>query len=103
MEEIFKKIIEIEHEAQGLVGQGISESEKIQLTAQADLRTMETNISEMAEHKIEQLKAQNMKEADDKIDRIHKHTIAKLKQIDQVVTENREIWEEQIYNRIFGR
>jgi vacuolar-type H+-ATPase subunit H len=103
MEEIIKKIIEIEREAQNLVTQALAQNEKIHANAQDELKSMEANIMEMSEHKIEQLKAGNRKEADDKLARIREHTAERLQQMDKLAAENQEVWEDQIFNRVIGR
>ncbi len=103
MEDIVKKIIEIEHEAQNIVSEGLAQKEKIMRDTQEELRVMEANILEMAEHKIEQLKNKSRKEADDKIIRIYESTALKMRLMEENAEENQAKWEEQIFNRIVGR
>lgn len=103
MEDVIKKIIEIEHEAQSLVAEGLAQEEKIQIDTQGEIKTMETNILEMSENKMGQLKARNRKEADEKLAQIHEHTTRKLEQMGEVIAKNQDLWENQIFNRIVGR
>jgi hypothetical protein len=103
MEEAIRRIIEIEHEAQNLVSEGLSQKEKIALDTQLELRVMETNILEMAEHKIEQLKSKNRKDADDKIIRIYENTALKMRLMEELFEEKQEQWENEIFNRVVGR
>lgn len=103
MEDIVKKIIEIEHEAQNIVSEGLAQKEQIERDTQEELRIMEANINEMAEHKIEQLKNKSRKEADDKIIRIYESTAMKMRLMEENAEENQAMWEEQIFNRIIGR
>lgn len=103
MEEAIRRIIEIEHEAQNLVSEGLAEKEKIALDTLQELKAMETNIHEMSEHKIEQLKSKNRKYADDKIIRIYEHTALKMRLMEELFEEKQELWENEIFNRIVGR
>ncbi len=103
MEDVVKKIIEIEHEAQNLVSEGLAQKDKILRDTQEELRMMEANILEMAEHKIHQLKTKSRKEADDKIIRIYESTALKMRLMEENAEENQKVWEDQIFNRIVGR
>ncbi|HBR02604.1 MAG TPA: hypothetical protein DD738_08335 [Ruminiclostridium sp.] len=103
MEELIKKIIEIEHEAQSLVDDGIAQKEKIRMDTENELKAIEENILDMAERKIEQLEVRNRKEADEKLARIREHTALKVKQINGVIAGHKEMWENQIFSRITGR
>lgn len=103
MEEVVKRIIEIEHEAQDLVSQGLAQKDKINRDTQEELRVMETNILEMAEHKIEQLRLKSRREADDKVIRIYENTALKMRLMEENAEENQSVWENQIFSRIIGR
>lgn len=103
MEEVLRKIIEIEHEAQHLLAEGMTRSEKIRLDTQEELKAMEANIFEMAEHKIDQLKNKSRKEADDKLIRIYESTALKMRLMEESAEEKQELWENDIFNRVVGR
>ncbi len=103
MEDVVKKIIEIEHEAQSLVAEGVAEREKLQMDTRDEMRAMETNIVEMSVHKIDQLRSKSRKEADDKIIRIYEDTALKMRLMEENAEENQGLWENQIFDRILGR
>lgn len=103
MEEVVRKIIEIEREAQNHVAEGRSQMEKIRSNTENELKAVEDNILEMAENKIEQLRSRNRKEADDKIIRICENTALKMRMMEEVFEQNQEAWQKQIFNRIVGR
>ena len=103
MEEVVKKIIEIEHKAQDMVSEGLAEKDTIQRNTLEELRIMESNILEMAEHKVEQLKLKSRKEADDKIVKIKEKTSTKLHLMEGNAVKNQKEWEDQIFSRIIGR
>lgn len=103
MEEILKKIIEIEHEAQALVAEGLTQKEKVQMDTQDEIKAMGVNILEMSQHKIEQLESKNRKEAEVRLQRIYEQTAIKMGLLEESVKENQELWENQIFDRIVGR
>ncbi|MCX7773237.1 MAG: hypothetical protein N2376_09025, partial [Clostridia bacterium] len=103
MEEVIKKSIEIEHDAQNLVAEGLAKKEDIRIQTEDELRDMEANILEMAEHKIEQLRARSRKEADDRVIRIYEDTALKMRLMEESAEEHQTNWEDQIFNRIIGR
>lgn len=103
MEEAIKKIIEIEHEAQSLVAEGYAQIEKIQLGTLEELKSMEYNIIEMSDFKIEELRQKSRSDADEKLKKINEGTDKKIHALEVYVEKNRETWENQIFDRILGR
>jgi len=103
MEEIIKRIIEIEHEAQSIMKDGNEQAEKIRMDTIEKLKDLENNITEMSNQKIEQLKNEIRSEADEKIRRINENIDKRIQAMEVYVGNNRETWENQIFNRILGR
>ncbi|NLX64962.1 MAG: hypothetical protein GX022_09365 [Clostridiaceae bacterium] len=103
MEEIIRRIIEIEYAAQNLVAKGHAQAEKIRMDTLEKLKELENNITEMSSHKIEELRQKIRSEAYEKIQKISETTDKRLKALEAYVNENRETWENQIFNRILGR
>ena len=103
MEEVIRKIIEIEHEAQNLVAQGYAQREKIRLSTHEELKSMEKNIQDMADQKIIQLKQASRRETDEKLRKIKENTENKIRILEEYVEKNRDSWENQIFSRIIGR
>ena len=103
MEEVIKKIIEIEHEAQNILEGGYRQVEKIRMNTLNKLKELENNITEMTNHKIEELRQRIRSEADEKIQNIKETTEKRIQAMEVYVKNNRETWENQIFNRILGR
>lgn len=103
MEDAIKKIIEIEHEAQGLVDQGHAQTEKIQMGTVEELKNMEESIFEMSKIKVEELREKGRSEADAKLEKIEGNTQGKIRMLETYVENNRGTWERQIFDRILGR
>jgi len=103
MEEIIKKIIEIEHEAQNIMAGGYKQVEKIRKDTGEKLKSLEENITEMSNHKIEELRQKIRSEADEKIRKINETTDKRIQALEAYVENNRETWENQIFDRILGR
>lgn len=103
MEEIIKKIIEIEHEAQNIMAGGDKQVEKIRKDTGEKLKSLEENITEMSNHKIEELRQKIRSEADEKIRKINETTDKRIQALEAYVENNRETWENQIFDRILGR
>jgi len=103
MEEVIKKIIEIEHEAQNILEGGYRQVEKIRMNTLNKLKELENNITEMTNHKIEELRQRIRSEADEKIQNINETTEKRIQAMEVYVKNNRETWENQIFNRILGR
>ena len=103
MEELLKKIIEIEHQAQSLVAEGIAEKENMYKATRNEIEDLKSSILEMSEHKIEELRLRNERDAEEKINQINESRTQKLKMLEETYNKNREQWENQIFTRIIGR
>jgi len=103
MEELLKKIIEIEHQAQSLVAEGIAEKENMYKATRNEIENLKSNILEMSEHKIEELRLRSERDAEEKINQINESRTQKLKMLEETYNKNREQWENQIFTRIIGR
>jgi len=103
MEEIIKRIIDIEHEAQNILAGGYKQVEIIRKHTDEKLKSLEESITEMSNHKIEELRQKVRSEADEKIKSINEGTDKRMKALETYVENNRETWEDQIFNRILGR
>ena len=103
MENAIKKLIEIENEAQRLVKEGYSQSERIRQETLKELKNMECNINEMANYKIDQLSRKSRLDADEKIKKINESTQKRIRVLEDYVENNRETWGNQIFSRILER
>lgn len=100
MEKIIMKIIDLEHEAQNLVAEGLSVTQKIKESTLEECNQMETHILEMAENKMKQLHKKSAKETEDRIIRIYEDTALKMRLMEENAEENQKKWEEEIFNRV---
>lgn len=103
MENAIKKLIEIENEAQKLVEEGYSQSERIRQETLKEFKNMECNINEMANYKIDQLSRKSRLDADEKIKKINESTQKRIRVLEDYVENNRETWGNQIFSRILER
>lgn len=103
MEELLKKIIEIEKHAQNLVAEGITEKDNMYEATRNEIENIKSNILEMADQKIGELKAKSQRDAEEKLNQINSNKMQKMKMIEDVFNQNRDQWENQIFSRIIGR
>lgn len=100
MENIIKKIIELEHNAQDLVEEGSAEAERIRQSGVEECRTMEIHIMEMAESKIKKLEKKSEKDTEDRVIRIYEDTALKMRLMEENAEQNGKKWEDEIFYRI---
>jgi len=100
MEDIVKRIIELEHNAQDQIRLGEEEAERIRQSGLEECRGMEANIMEMAENKIKQLQSKGTREKEDRIIRIYEDTALKMRLMEENAEQNRQKWEDEIFDRI---
>lgn len=100
MEDIVKRIIELEHSAQSQIGLAEAEAEKIRQSGLEECRIMEERIMEMAENKIKQLQAKGTREKEDRIIRIYEDTALSMRLMEENAEQNQQKWEDEIFNRI---
>ena len=103
VENVIKRIIELEQSAQQVVAEGIGEQDGILAEGRDECSSLKANIEEMAEHKIEQLRLKSRREADDRVMRIYEDTALRMRLMEEAAEENQGIWEKEIINRIIGR
>lgn len=100
MEDIVKRIIELEHNAQNQLKLAEAEAEKILQSGREECRQMEAHIMEMADNKIKQLQAKGTKEKEDRIIRIYEDTALNMRLMEENAEQNQQQWEDEIFNRI---
>lgn len=100
MEDIVRRIIELEHNAQNQLSLAEIEAEKILESGREECRMMEAHIMEMAEGKIKQLQAKGTKEKEDRIIRIYEDTALNMRLMEENAEMNQKKWEDEIFNRI---
>ena len=61
---------------------------------------MEARIMEMAENKIKQIQAKGNREKEDRIIRIYEDTALKMRLMEENAEQNRQNWEDEIFDRI---
>jgi len=100
MEDIVRRIIELEHNAQDQLSLAEAEAEKILESAREECRMMEAHIMEMAENKIRQLQTKGTREKEDRIIRIYEDTALNMRLMEENAELNQQKWEDEIFNRI---
>ena len=100
MENIIKKVIELEHNAQDLVAQGLVEAESIRDSGVEECKMMEAHIMEMAENKIKKLEKKSERDMEDRVIRIYEDTALKMRLMEENAEMNQKKWEDEIFDRI---
>jgi vacuolar-type H+-ATPase subunit H len=100
MEDIIKRIIDLEHNAQNQISLGETEAEKILKSGLEECRMMEAQILEMAENKIKQIQSKSIRDKEDRIIRIYEDTAIKMRLMEENAEQNQQQWEDEIFNRI---
>lgn len=100
MEDIIKRIIDLEHNAQNQISLGETEAEKILQSGLEECRMMEAQILEMAENRIKQIQSKSIRDKEDRIIRIYEDTAIKMRLMEENAEQNQQQWEDEIFNRI---
>lgn len=100
MENIVKRIIELEHSARNQIRLGEDEAQGIGQSALEECRKMEASIMEMAENKIQQIQAKGNRDKEDRIIRIYEDTALKMRLMEENAEQNQKKWEDEIFHRI---
>lgn len=103
MENIIRRIIELEHQAQKMVDEAREEEQRILRAGQTEDQTAAGRIRERADNKINQLKGKSQYDSDDRVIRIYEDTAMKMRLMEENAEENQAGWEDEIFNRIIGR
>jgi vacuolar-type H+-ATPase subunit H len=103
MEEVIRRIIELENKAEQIVHEAREEEKKIQEEASLEVSAIEARLHESSETKISQLKGRTQYESDDRIIRIYEDTAMKMRLMEEQAEEEQVTWENEIFNRIVGR
>lgn len=103
MENIIRRIIELEHQAQKVVDEAREEETRILDIGQQEEQAAASRISTLAGNKIDQLRGKSQYDSDDRVIRIYEDTALKMRLMEENAEEHQTAWEDEIFNRIVGR
>jgi len=97
MEELIKKILQIEKDAQEIVQSARDAQENFSADMESQLSILRTDINTEAQHKIQQLEVYEKNITEDKLAEMQRDTDAKLQELDELYSQNAGIWADQIF------
>ncbi|UZQ85372.1 hypothetical protein ODU73_002505 [Thermoclostridium stercorarium] len=97
MNEIFRRIIEIDNRAKELFSEDAKERERLRQDTVREIESMRNQIRQMADEKIEQLVSQNRKDVDEKVKDINSAVAEKLTAMEEKYIQNADEWVERIF------
>ncbi|NSW90892.1 MAG: hypothetical protein HPY74_09540 [Firmicutes bacterium] len=100
MENILRKVIEIEYRAQRIMGEGAEERKQAVLEAEEKIALIKEEIFLSLKKSIEEIKAEKQKEAKQESERIMLETKNKVSLMQKEFNENRNLWVKDIFNDI---
>ena len=100
MEELIKKILQIENDAQEIVHSARSAQENFAADMDAQLGKLRSDINSEAQRKIAQMEAYEKDEIADALSSIQRDTNQKLQDLDNLHSANADAWAEQIFANI---
>lgn len=102
MKDIIKNILEIENKANKIIEDGIEEKNQLITQMNKDIDKMRVDISAMVDSKLNQLAQQENKEAQESIERINKTAEKRLKSMESLYQEKRELWVDSVFDIVIG-
>ncbi len=103
MNNLVKKIVEIEYEAHQVIEDAKKQKQEILQMLDAEVENMKIDLENMARKKINELSELGKSETKNKLESIEKETNTKLIRLDQVYLENGPKWVDEIVNKVIGR
>ena len=100
MENILKKIIEIEYKAQGIKGEGTEERKRAFIEAEANVARIKEEISLSLQKSIEGIKEEKQREARQESERLEMEAEKKIRLMRKEFDKNRDLWVRDIFNDI---
>lgn len=100
LEEVIKKIIDIEHKAQSLVSDTKNEKEEKIKAMKNKILDMEKELLIKTDKKVKQLEKREIQEAREYAEKKNIETEKKLKDIEQFARDNIESWIQDIYFKV---
>lgn len=102
MEELIKRIIDIEHNAQEYLAEAAKETEEIEKSVAVKTKQLENDYDKKVQQHCEQVKEHKDSEADEKIREVTDNTDNIINSLENRLNENLEAWTEKVFNNIVG-
>ncbi|NLY43781.1 MAG: hypothetical protein GX066_07405 [Clostridiaceae bacterium] len=103
MDDIIKKILEIEERAKQIVEDANCQKEKMDEEIKKEIDKMKEELQQRAKRKIQQIREKEMKEAHKKVSEIEEQSKRQLEAITVLASNKKKEWETMVINRIVGR
>ncbi|PKM58081.1 MAG: hypothetical protein CVU98_02745 [Firmicutes bacterium HGW-Firmicutes-3] len=103
MEDVIKKIIDIEEKAQALMNHTLLEKEALIKSYEEKTIAMEKRILEEADTKIEQIRKKELSDSVAERKKIEAQCDMKMLAIEEKIRKNKEVWVEELVNQVLNR
>lgn len=100
MDDLIKKIIDIEDRAQAVIADAKKQQQELDQTIEKETRKLERDIKQRADKKSMTIKEFEDAEAERKITDIRKFIEEKEKSLEQKYQNNKDVWVKQIFENI---
>jgi len=102
MEELIKKILQIENDAQEIVRSARNAQDNFSADMDARLGKLRSDINTEAQRKIAQMEAYEKGEIEDTLNAIQRDTDQKLQDLDKQYNENADMWTDRIFANVIN-
>ena len=102
MDEIIKKIIDIENNAKEVYNKALERKKQILDSAHSEIQEKEIEIKETSDKRIMQLTEQSRRDVEERINRIQNRIEEKIRYMEQWFTENEQMLVETIFKKVIG-
>ncbi|VDN46777.1 conserved protein of unknown function [Petrocella atlantisensis] len=103
MEEVIKRIIDIEEKAQALMDHTLEEKETLIKSYEEKMQAMEKRIIEEAETKIEQIRKKELSDSVAERKAVESQCDLKMKTIEEKIRKHKEVWVTDLVNQVLNR
>ena len=103
MDDIIKKILEIEEKAKQIVEDANYQKKKMDEGIQKEIDKMKEQLQQRALRKIQQIREKELNEARKKVSEIEEQSRRQLESITVLAQNKKKEWETLVINRIIGR
>ena len=102
MDELFKRIIQIETNAQDLVNESKIKHEKIDEDIEQAVEKIKIELNEKCEQRVKKIEDTEKELERVSVEKILKENEQKLESINKIYSENKDKWVNDIFERVIG-
>ena len=102
LEDIIRRIIEIEDKAQEIVNDARTTESNLEKRVEAEDKILAQKIREKAENRCRELRESEQKRINEKINEINKMAESRLAELQKKYSENKEKWVDDMVRHIIG-